>query len=63
MMEANRNDCEKCIRIARDAASKGDYEKAIKFAEKAERLYPNEVAKSNNYIKHFFFHSNKKKTN
>lgn len=45
-MEANKNDCEKCIRIARAAASNDDFEKAIKFAEKAERLYSNELAKT-----------------
>jgi hypothetical protein len=45
-MEANKSDCEKCIRIAKEAASRKDYEKAVKFIEKAHRLYPNELAKS-----------------
>ena len=39
-MEANKSDCEKCIRIAQTAAGIGDYEKAIKFLNKAQKLYP-----------------------
>lgn len=42
-MEANKSDCEKCIKIAQTAASTGDYQKAIKFLGKAEKLYPSEV--------------------
>lgn len=41
-MEANKSDCEKCVRIAQNAASSGDYEKAIKFLNKAHKLYPSE---------------------
>jgi len=42
-MEANKSDAEKCIRIAKEAAGSGDYEKAIKFLNKAHKLYPSEV--------------------
>lgn len=41
-MEANKSDCEKCIRIAKSAADSGDYEKAIKFLGKAQKLYPSD---------------------
>lgn len=41
-MEANKSDCEKCIRIAQTAANTGDYEKALKFLNKAQKLYPSE---------------------
>ena len=45
-MDANKSECEKCIRIARSAAQENNYEKAIKFLEKSIRLYPTELAKS-----------------
>lgn len=41
-MEANKSDCEKCIRIAQNAANSGDYEKGIKFLNKAQKMYPSE---------------------
>ena len=44
-MEANKPECEKCIKIAQAAMSDGNYEKAIKFLEKSNRLYPNDLAK------------------
>lgn len=44
-MEANKPECEKCIKIAQAAMSEGNYEKAIKFLEKSNRLYPNDLAK------------------
>ncbi len=49
-MEANKSDCEKCIRIAKEAALNNDFEKAIKFVEKAQRLYPNDIAKSKHML-------------
>lgn len=42
-MEANKSDCEKCIRIAQTAAGVGDYDKAHKFLDKAQKLYPSET--------------------
>ena len=44
-MEANKSECEKCIKIAQIAFNNKDKEKAIKFLNKALRLYPNEYAK------------------
>lgn len=43
-MEANKNDCDACISIAREAANKNDYEKAVRFLTKSMRLYPTELA-------------------
>ena len=45
-MEANKPECEKCIHIAQAAMEEGNYEKAIKFLEKSNKLYPNDLAKS-----------------
>ena len=45
-MEANKSECEKCIRIAQSSGSIGDYEKAIKFLAKAQKLYPSEQVNS-----------------
>ncbi|KAJ8336157.1 hypothetical protein SKAU_G00395000 [Synaphobranchus kaupii] len=45
-MEGNRDEAERCIRIATKAAEAGDKEKALKFLNKAEKLYPTEKAKA-----------------
>ncbi|XP_063968791.1 dnaJ homolog subfamily B member 12-like [Lytechinus pictus] len=39
-MEGNRDESEKCVRIALKAVSDGDKEKALKFLHKAKKLYP-----------------------
>ncbi|XP_030643881.1 dnaJ homolog subfamily B member 14 [Chanos chanos] len=44
-MEGNRDEAEKCINIATKALEAGDKEKALKFLNKAEKLYPTEKAK------------------
>ncbi|CAL8331630.1 unnamed protein product [Lota lota] len=44
-MEGNRDEAEKCINIASKALEAGDKEKASKFLNKAEKLYPTERAK------------------
>lgn len=44
-MEGNRDEAEKCINIATKAFEAGDKEKALKFLNKAEKLYPTEKAK------------------
>ncbi|KAL6487709.1 hypothetical protein MHYP_G00043350 [Metynnis hypsauchen] len=44
-MEGNRDEAEKCINIATKALEAGDKEKAIKFLNKAEKLYPTEKAR------------------
>lgn len=45
-MEGNRDEAEKCIHIATKALEAGDKEKALRFLNKAEKLYPTERAKS-----------------
>lgn len=45
-MEANKSECEKCIRIAQNAIGNEDYEKAYKFLLKAQKMYPNEQVNS-----------------
>ncbi|KAM4603258.1 dnaJ homolog subfamily B member 14 [Polymixia lowei] len=45
-MEGNRDEAEKCINIASKAFEAGDKEKALKFLNKAEKLYPTERAKA-----------------
>ncbi|XP_043917067.1 dnaJ homolog subfamily B member 14 [Protopterus annectens] len=44
-MEGNRDEAERCIAIARKALGAGDREKAIRFLQKAEKLFPLEKAK------------------
>ncbi|KAG7461760.1 hypothetical protein MATL_G00194540 [Megalops atlanticus] len=44
-MEGNKDEAEKCIRIATNALGVGDKEKALKFLNKAEKLYPTDKAK------------------
>lgn len=39
-MEGNRDEAERCVRIAREALGAGDRGKAQRFLQKAERLYP-----------------------
>lgn len=46
-MEGNRDEAEKCINIATRALDAGDKEKAIKFLNKAEKLFPTDQAKGN----------------
>lgn len=45
-MEGNRDEAEKCIHIATKALEAGDKEKALRFLNKAEKLYPTDKAKS-----------------
>ncbi|XP_062902985.1 dnaJ homolog subfamily B member 14 [Mobula hypostoma] len=45
-MEGNRDEAEKCLRIARKALQDGDQVKALKFLNKAEKLYPSAEAKA-----------------
>ena len=49
-MEGNKDDGNKCIRIAERCIDSGDYEKALKFLNKAERLYPTQKAKGNLHL-------------
>ena len=45
-MEGNRDDSEKCIRLALNHIKSGNKEKAIKFLNKANKLYPSKTATS-----------------
>uniref|UniRef100_A0A3Q1FSD6 DnaJ homolog subfamily B member 14 n=1 Tax=Acanthochromis polyacanthus TaxID=80966 RepID=A0A3Q1FSD6_9TELE len=45
-MEGNRDEAEKCINIATKALEAGDKEKALKFLNKAEKLFPTARAKA-----------------
>ncbi|KAM9769609.1 dnaJ homolog subfamily B member 14 [Menidia menidia] len=45
-MEGNRDEAEKCMNIATKALEAGDKEKAVKFLNKAEKLYPTDRAKA-----------------
>ena len=44
-MEGNRDESEKCLRLATKYLKLGDKDKAIKFLNKAEKLYPSQHAK------------------
>ncbi|KAM9477221.1 dnaJ homolog subfamily B member 14 [Clarias gariepinus] len=44
-MEGNRDEAEKCMNIATKALEAGDKDKAIKFLNKAEKLFPTDKAK------------------
>ncbi|KAM8889479.1 dnaJ homolog subfamily B member 12b isoform 1-T2 [Synchiropus picturatus] len=43
-MEVNRDEAERCIDIATAAFGRGESEKALRFLEKAQRLFPTEKA-------------------
>jgi len=44
-MEGNRDESERCIKLAEDYIKLGLSDKAKKFLQKAERLYPSKHAK------------------
>ena len=44
-MEGNKDECNRCIEIARRSIAEGNTDKARKFLEKAERLFPTRQAK------------------
>ena len=46
-MESNKDDSLKCIRLSSECLNKKDYEKALKFAHKSQRLYPSKEAEGN----------------
>lgn len=45
-MEGNKDESEKCIALAEKYINTGNREKALKFLNKAEKLYPSQKAKS-----------------
>ena len=44
-MDGNKDDGEKCLKIAENYLNSGDAEQALKYLNKAERLYPTQRAK------------------
>lgn len=46
-MEVNKDEAERCIEIAEKCIADGDGEKAKKFLQKAERLFPTKQAQGN----------------
>lgn len=52
-MDSNKDEAERCMKIARNAITNNQQEKARKFLEKAQRLFPTEQAKSTSN-KHLF---------
>lgn len=45
-MEGNKDESERCMAIAEQSLSKKEFDKAVKFAQKADQLYSTEVTKS-----------------
>lgn len=45
-MDSNKDEAERCIKIALNAITKNEQEKAKRFLEKAQRLFPTDKAKS-----------------
>lgn len=52
-MEGNRDEAERCINIATKALEAGDKEKALRFLNKAEKLYPTDRAKGEDILGQF----------
>lgn len=44
-MDGNKDESNRCINIALNAAKAGDFQKALKFLRKADSLYPSQKAK------------------
>lgn len=44
-MDGNKDEAQRCINIALDAAKSGDLQRAEKFLRKADNLYPSQKAK------------------
>jgi DnaJ family protein B protein 12 len=45
-MDGNKDESERCIQIAERRIRDGDFEQAIKFLRKADKLYPSIAAQS-----------------
>lgn len=45
-MDSNKDEAERCIKIALNAITNNDQEKARRFLEKAQRLFPTDKANS-----------------
>lgn len=49
-MESNKDEAERCIKIALNALSKNQPDKSRRFLEKAQRLFPTDQAKSTSVL-------------
>ena len=45
-MDGNKDESERCIQIAERRIKEGEYEQAVKFLRKADKLYPSAAAQS-----------------
>ena len=42
MASVNSDEASRCLDIARDAVTAGDYNKALRFIDKSKRMHPSE---------------------
>ena len=54
MMDANKDEAERCVEIAERFILDGKKDEAEKFLLKAERLFPTQKAKGKTRLLHFF---------
>lgn len=54
-MDGNKDEAQRCINIALEAAKSGDLQRAEKFLRKADSLYPSQKAKGTNRRKRITF--------
>jgi len=49
-MDSNRDESERCIELAKNFIKSNEYQKALKYLIKAEKLFPSKQAKGLNII-------------
>lgn len=52
-MEGNKDEADRCMEIAKKYIEEGNGDKAKKFLQKAERLFPTDKAKSRDIVIYF----------
>lgn len=60
-MDGNKDEAQRCINIALEAAKSGNLQRAEKFLRKADNLYPSQKAKGKKTRKRFSKMSLRKK--
>lgn len=55
VIEGNKDEAEKCFELSHKYFEQGNSEKAVKFAQKAQKLYPCEKFKGKSPVKKIFF--------
>lgn len=60
-MDGNKDESERCLRLVEELLSKGSFQKAYRFAQKANQLYPTDRTQGlllfdddHHYHHHFF---------